>query len=345
MKKSICFLIVFLSLLASPAQAAIVEGLYEAQVLVSSQNRTERDKAMRTGLAEVFAKVSGRSDAPELPGIKQALEKPALLVQQFLYRSLEEANISASHLGANAQVVWFRFDENAVNRVLRQNNLAVWGRTRPATLVWLAIEQDGSRYLIGSGTDDQIRDYLEIEAQRRGMALLLPLLDLQDQTAIRFADVWGDFQDSILAASSRYQAEAILVGRIGLSSSDVWHSRWTLYEAGQNKRWEMQAPYVDEALQAGVLGTVDSLALRYAQVYSDDNPDVVHLAVLDISKLQDFARVSDYLKSLEQVKDIKPVRVTENSVRFRLNIRGNPDGLNQTISLGNVLRKEQVVIE
>lgn len=323
--------------------AAQVEGLYEAEVLVQSQSRSERNRAMSDALAQVFKKVSGRSNVQSLPGIADAVKNANRYLQQYLYRSVNEAQYPVPQADPNAQLAWFRFDEQAVNRLLRDNSLPVWGHTRPATLVWLGVEENGSRYILGADSAEQLRESLEYEAQRQGMALVLPLLDLEDQRNLSFADLWGDFQDTILAASDRYHAESVLVGRISLSPSDVWLGRWTLYESGRNTAWQTQGDYADQLLSSGVGGAVEALANRYA--LGDDNPGVVVLAVTGVSSLKDYARVSSYLKSLELVKDIQPTTINSDSARFRLDIRGNAESLAQTIRLGNVLQQEQITIE
>ncbi|KPJ89464.1 MAG: hypothetical protein AMJ53_15710 [Gammaproteobacteria bacterium SG8_11] len=338
-------LLISLVLVVSATEAAIVDRLYEAEVLVQSQSRSERDQAMSRALAQVFQKVSGRADASALPGIADAISKADRYLQQYLYRGLQETQYPIPQANPSSQIAWFRFDEQAVNSVLRDNGLAVWGRTRPATLVWLGVEENGSRYMLGSDSAEELRDILEYEAQRQGMALVLPLLDLQDQRTLSFADLWGDFQDSIMNASNRYQAEAVLVGRVSLTSSDVWQARWTLYESGRSYSWQSQGTYADEALSSGIAGTVGKLAERYAQAYSEDNPGVVLLAINGVTSLKDYAKVSSYLNSLELVKDIQPSVISNNSAQFRLNIRGNAEGLAQTIKLGNVLQQEHIAIE
>jgi hypothetical protein len=335
------------SLLAplSVVRAAVVGGLYEAEEAVQSQSRSERNKAMADALLLVFQKVSGRSNVQSLSGIADALQHPDHFLQQYLYRSINEAQYPIPNADPNTQLVWFRFDERAVNHLLRANNLPVWGHTRPSTLVWLAIEENGQRYILGADAQEELRDLLLYDAKRQGMALVLPLLDLQDQQALSFADLWGNFQDSILNASGRYQAEAVLVGRLTLTSSDSWLGRWTLYEGGRNVSWEGQYDDPDLVLKSGMAGTMEALANRYAQAPDNGSPSVVYLSINGVKSLKDFARVSKYLSSLEVVKDIQPTTVSEDSARFRLDIRGTADGLAQTIKLGNVLQEQQVTIE
>ena len=325
--------------------AAIVDGLYEAEEVVQSQSQSVRDQAMGNALMQVFKKVTGRSSVQNLPGIADALNHPERFVQQYLYRSIQEAQYPIPNADPNSQLAWFQFDEQAINRLLRSNNLPVWGHTRPSTLVWLAVEENGQRYILGSDSQEELRDLLRYEAKRLGMALVLPLLDLQDQQSLSFADLWGNFQDSILNASARYQAEAVLVGRLSLASSDVWTGRWTLYEGGRNFSWQGQDSYPSEILSSGMGGTMEALAIRYAQVPESGTPSAVYLTVNGVGALKDYARVSKYLSSLEVVKDVQPTTIRANSARFRLNIRGSAEGLAQTIKLGNVLQEQQVTIE
>ena len=44
-----------------------------------------------------------------------------------------------------------------------------------------------------------------------GLPIALPLLDLEDMTAVTFADVWGGFDEPVQRASTRYRADATLI--------------------------------------------------------------------------------------------------------------------------------------
>ncbi|WP_455365320.1 DUF2066 domain-containing protein [Kaarinaea lacus] len=329
--------IVFFLFWTFGVEAAVVQGLYEAEKVVPNQSKSHRSEAMKTALVEVLAKVSGRPDVGTLPEISGALEKPANYVSQYRYHKIPENTYLSTAAAQGSQIIWMQFDERAVNKLLQKNNLPVWGRTRPATLVWLAVEQDGARYMIGSNSQEELRHALANETKRRGVAMVLPLLDLEDQQKLTFADVWNNNQEPIFQASIRYQAEAILVGRITLSANDSWQGRWVLYEGGQGLSWNAQGKFANQILDTGVLGTLEILGSRYAQVYDNSTPGVFNLAVVDIKSLDQFAKVSQYLKSLEQVKGVYTTHVDDTSVTYRLDIRGNTKGLIQTIGLGNVL--------
>lgn len=98
------------------------------------------------------------------------------------------------------------------------------------------------------------------------MPFRLPLLDLADQSKLQVTDVWGNFEDTILAASSRYQTEAILVGRVYLSYAKTWNTRWSLYSAGERHDWEVaNSDTLRNAVKEGLSKTGEVLSQRFAR--------------------------------------------------------------------------------
>ena len=327
---------------SNAALAVVVKGLYEAEVPVLDQGNEERDRAMTIGLAEVIGKVTGDARAAGYEAVLKATKNPSKFVQQFRYRRIQK-NYQGVVMPEATRMAWFRFDERAVNKMLQKTGLPVWGKTRPVALAWIAVEQDGARFILGGEANEDLRAMLEFEAKRRGLALLLPLMDLEDQQTITFSDVWGEIQVAINKASARYQADAVLVGKLSLSPTDEWQVVWSLFESGSHLRWEGQYPLINDALESGVAGSLDLLARRYAQVFTEDQPGEIELSVGGVTSLHDFARLSKYLKSLGQVKAIYPTRIEPRAVSFRLDIRGDSEGLRQTIALGNTLSKLNII--
>ncbi len=348
MRTSIFPLLLAALLLPLQVQAAEVRGLYEAEVQVFSQKRSERATAMAAALAEVLVKVSGRPDAAQVKGVAQAIRHPARFLQQYRYRPLaeerrEQAVQEAALSGISRpepQIVVFRFDRAAVDKVLRDNGLPVWGATRPATLAWLAVQDEGRRYLLGADSPEPVRELLSREAKRRGLALVLPLLDLQDQQALRFADVWGGFRDPILRASARYRTESILVGRMYRTSGGEWQAQWTLLEGEQSQSWAAAGALPAEVIDEGVSGAIEVLASRYAPV-AGEQVGLLPVTIVNVRTLRDYARVSRYLQSLQAVEAVQVTRVDADQVTFELDVEGGPEAIAQTIALGNVLRRYQ----
>ena len=334
-------LLLILACLPVSSFGAKVSGLYEAEVKVFSQKRSERSLAMISALAEVLAKVSGQRDAIKVGNVAKAAKRPARFLQQYRYRALpdeeRQRELETAKPGAEPQMVLFRFDKAAVDKVLRENDLPVWGATRPATLVWLAVEDEGRRYMVGSDSAEPLREELLRETRRRGLAVLLPLMDLEDQRTLSFSDVWGGLRESIDQASRRYRAEAVLVGRLYRPRGGGWQGQWTLLEDGFLQSWRGVGVLPTELLDEGVAGAIDVLASRYAPAAGQQQTGFLPVTVTDVRTLDDYARVSRYLKSLQQVSQVHAARVEADRITFELDVQGSPESFSKTVSLGNVL--------
>lgn len=327
-------------LLTGHVRAEQLTHLYEATVPVQDQSKDQRNQAIQKGFIQVLVRVSGRSDvgdAQKFPDIAQATKQATQYVQQFRYIT---SNSNNSGSNASDLAVWVRFDETAISHLLRASNLPVWGKTRPSTLVWLAVDQQGQRKLLGADSRDEVYKALTSEAAARGVPLVLPLLDLTDRTAINTSDIWGNFGNTILQASQRYQAQAVLVGRVYKANSSNWVGRWTLYIDSGSQNWTVNGPTLADAINAGVDDTAQSLAVRYGQVEEEQVSSVL-IEVKKIKGLADFNRVDKYLKSISHVKDVEPVELTASSAVFQVTIPGGRLAVARAVSLGQLLTADE----
>lgn len=334
-----------LGLAASFAAAAVeVTGLYETEVPVTSQDAVERAAASRTALAEVLVKVSGSAEVAQRPELKPFLDQAEQWVQRYQYRAAPPGagGTAAGTQAAPTQVLWMSFDRQTVNQRLSDAGLPVWGVNRPSILLWAAVEDGGKRYLVGGDNRPDLQGTVNAEARRRGLSLNLPLLDLQDQGSLAVADVWGDFSEMILKASDRYQPDAVLVGRVYAVAEDKWQSHWTLYDRGSVSSWESAEGAQDQAVAAGIDGTAEQFAKRYALALTPPGVgDSVQMTVENVATLADYARVTQYLQSLDPVAEVQVARVEGAKVSYRLKVRGQTQGLVQTIAWGKTLAPSQ----
>lgn len=331
------------------AFAGEVADLYEAQVPVRGQSEAERSTALSTALGSVLVKVTGRRDAAGNPGVRAALRQPMAYVQQYLYLPLPP---SQAGTGAEAgaapytQLMRVRFDAQAIARLQQQAGLPVWGRERPTTLVWIAVEEGGERYLLGADDDERagLREQLEAEAGRRGLPVLFPLLDLEDRRALLFSDVWGNFADNVLGASARYQVATVAVGRLLRERDDTWSARWSLYHDGAVEHWSVPASSAQAAaIAGGVDGLADRLGAHYARSESPDGGQYADVAVTGISGLADYERAMRYLSRLDQVRALQVLGVEGDRIRFRVQLGGDARGLARTIAFGRTLAQDATV--
>lgn len=325
--------------------ADIVQNLYEAEVPVEGQTLEERSYIVREALKDILVRISGRNDAGMLAEDETFVPRPTLFVQQFRYRKFKSNEVIPANPidGAKpfTQKLWLRFTEKRVSKLLREQGYPVWGKTRPATLVWLVVDDQKQRILIGNSTPHISRIHIEQETLKKGLPFRLPLLDLADQSKLQVTDVWGNFEDTILEASSRYQTEAILVGRVYLSYAKTWNTRWSLYLAGQRHDWEVaNSDTLRNAVKEGLSKTGEVLSKRFAQVDTLIESGEVLLRVKNISDLKTYNKVIKYLKNLNIVTQVQVHQVNVDDVVFSLSSRSGRLGIAQAIALGHVLVAE-----
>ena len=332
----------------SPAYALDIEGLYQAKVPVTGQTRAERLELYPSALAQVIVKVTGDRTVPELPQLSGFIARAVSLVQQFQYEELLASNPALIEAGYKRQLV-VKFDGDAIRQALINAGVPLWGKTRSEVLLWLAVEDRGARYLLAANTLAELESHLTEQAARRGLPLILPLMDLEDQMKLGFADIWGDFRQSILTASQRYGVDMVLVGRLIRTSEGLWQARWSLHHtaaaAADSERWSGDANDQLEALTLGVDGAADHIAQRYAQLFSASSAGSILLTVMGIDDLGGYARAMKYLESLDVVANVEVDKVFAERVLFRLTVRGDTSGLKRAVSLGNTLRQSQDVVD
>ena len=336
MKKGVWHSIAVLLLgmgLVAPLLADDIPGLYEAEIPVTTQEKAERGEAVRTALQEVLVRVTGRQFVLTVTPIEEALATPTRFVQQFRYRTVKTENAEQQ----SEQVLWVRFDQRAIDALLHDNRLPVWGRTRPATLVWLVVDNRKTRTLLNTNSEHQVRNIMEQQAKKRGLPLRLPLFDLTDRANISISDVWGNFEDTILQASERYQTEAVMVGRVFQTYSGNWSVRWTLYSEGRRQDWSTTSEVLAEVVIPGMDLVADTLGLRFAQVQEEGGSDKLLVKIQDVESLSAYNRALKYLQSLSPVTQVQPHTVNANSVIFDITSRTGRLAVSRAISLGHTL--------
>ncbi len=361
------------------ALAAKITDLYEAEIPVLSQNRADRHVAIQQAFAEVLVRVSGQQDVvlalpplietdalplkktpnqqqPELVlvgktvEIANALNRATSYVKQFRYQKTTGrphidwgikpvAVEKTKNPKKSQQVLWIRFNKKKINKLLHDANLPVWGSTRPSILVWMVVESRGKRYLLSNSIKSTTRESIEKHARLYGLPVRFPLMDLADRANISTSDVWGNFEDRVMEASRRYQAEAILVGKL-YQANRAWNTRWYLYVNGRRVDWQEQAVYLQKVVKQGLSHTAQNLSLAFADVKTDKGVQHVLVKIKEVNGLADYSQTVKYLSSISAVKKVQTIQVDKSSVLFDLTTQGSRVGVMQAIALGSQLVAE-----
>lgn len=288
-------------LAASSARAVTVPDLYEITLPVEGS----RDTAFVDALKSVAVRVSGRRDAASRLGA--GANNPRQYVQRFGFTADNQLQVG--------------FDGAAIDHLLNDVGLPIWGRERPATLVLLNVEAaDGSARWIDARTATAERDAVVRAARMRGLPLVWP----ESAPAITAGAAPADLQK--LAAD--YNANATLLGRARRSADGSYAVQWSL-ASGES------SGDVTGSLDEGVHFAADTFAKVYSA--SGTTLDSIVIEVSGIANLPAYAGTLNYLEAMTLVRGVALENVSGETMRFRLAVRGDAANLRRALALDNKL--------
>lgn len=313
------------ALLAGAVAGAPLRGLYEAAVPVRSQGAEARGPALQQALEVVLVRVVGTRQLPA--AAMDLLPRASSFVQGYGYETAGPGR----ELRLRAQ-----FDARAVEAALRNQGLSVWGANRPAHIAWIALRDDGAR---GAVLDAQAAEArapaIAATAEARGLPLQFPGLDASERRQVTFNDLWSGNVAGAEAASARYNARMVVIGRVGREGGS-WVARWMLLSGGGTEDWVSMGFTLDEALAAGIHDLADRQARRFAVQTGTDRE--MRLRVTGVESLNDYGRALNYLRGLNPVRSAQVEAAEPGTLTFRLRVEGDPDTLARVIAAGRVLR-------
>ena len=320
----------FLLLLAVPVSFAQDLGLYEHSIAVEDDSDQSLITARREAMEEVLVKVSGSRDVLASNSIIAATRDAGTYATRYGFQAGKGADAGQLYL-------WAAFDPAAIDALLAGSGQPQWRGSRPDTLVWLVTDTGSERVLEGADGDTPLLQSLRQSAADRGLKVLVPLFDLQDQRAISASELWGDFPEAVAAASARYPVGVVLVGRLRRQGGK-WQGHWTVYQGAERQDWENRAA----SRQALVASALQFHADRLTAVYAGptDTGAAAGSTVLQVSgikSLRDYLRVTAYLQNLGVVASVRPLSMHADQAAFTLHLEGSVQGLRRVLSLEGVL--------
>ena len=212
-----------LGLLSNPAavDAIEVKGLYEIELIARSQSAEDRLHTIKQAMYAVLSRVLVSEDISKIPAVQQALASAQNYVKQSQF-SLISADEQPD---TDARLLRVQFDEDQLMQVMRDSQVGIWSEIRPETLVWLVVDDDGSRQFYNADTMPEFESALAFASKVKGVPMIFPMLDLEEQQKISVSDVLGTDSRNLLAVSARYEVTSIMTGRI-VKKADCWKGEW-----------------------------------------------------------------------------------------------------------------------
>ena len=303
--------------------------LYTAQVALDQEEDDPRALAYETALAEVLLRISGEELSADPEMLQLLFPSPASYVVQF--RPGDE------------DTLWVSFDGEAIESVLRQAGQTVWGKDRPETLVWLAVDWgQGEREILAADVQERSRDearsidrnrllrqrILEM-AERRGLPVIFPLMDTEDQQNVAFSDIWGGFDEPLLEASRRYDAHSILVGRIRPVSNQ--RNRWNFYFGGEERSWVGEPELV--------VGLVADLLADEFAVIGSAPLEYVDLSVSGVDSVEAYGVMQNMLADTSVIESFTISEVAGDRIKYRIEARGGAERLRRALRFNGLIEQ------
>ena len=325
-------LVSIVALFCSAAAMAESRDYYRAEIAVRSQDKGERSRAASEGLMQVLYRITGSQAGLESEYVLSRLGKALSFVEQFQFRALDDPKIRAQ---GYQEYMRMRFSEAVIESLIVDAGLSLWPTSRPNTLIWLVEDHpEFGRQTFNEFSEHPLITQLTQSSVVRGLPLSYPLLDLEDQLAVSADDVWTFNEQAIKEASQRYEADAILVGRVTtLSNGKLWSS-WQFYHDGAVRQYDVRAEsaMVDIGLQA-LTPLADFLANKYAFVPEAQTSPSLVMYVSGITDFSAYYKTLAYIEGLALVNSVSLLEVRQDVLSLSVATESSLELLLRTLKL------------
>ncbi|GGA82150.1 hypothetical protein GCM10011369_25160 [Neiella marina] len=328
-RRVVLLLIALLSPLSSVATE--VANLYTARVDASLKLET----GLSQGFDQVLVRVSGQ---------RNALSNALVIGQKS---SVRQYLVQYGYIDEGGKR-WLEvtFNQEAVDRLLRQANLPIWGSLRPMTIVWLATEQNFERELVSEQSPLLAEANLADVLRQRGVPMMLPLLDLDDIMLVDAADVWGNFPVPAIQASARYSADQMVMAKLYQLSGEQYQLQWSVYQLADMQPNAIAKAWHQSQLQ-GELNTLlpewleqmaDVFGQQYATQAGLSATDSVQVKIHNLTDLSRVLRAEQSLSSMAMVSQVDLQDFSANYAIFRVNLLGAAQDFYRALALDKQLQ-------
>lgn len=326
-----------LACLMAPAWSARTLDLYSEQaVLAQNAGQDDQDEAVAEALNRVLIRATGNDSVTELEAIAAAVETPNRFLSTFRFERSDVTLTNVLGESVPTKLMVMQFDRGAVEQLLIDNSLPVWGSKRPVTLVWLADRLEGDDHILADSEHGSSAQRLKDYSRERGIPLTLPIMDLDDTLNVDFTDVYGLFVDNLDAASERYQPDAVLIGRLS-RQGDEFQANFVYRLQDERRRYQVSASSRSRLMEALVDQMSIRLANQYAVVLDPTLAGQLSLRVTAVDNLATLAEVERYLQSQNLITRVTLRQVEPDAVRFDLEISGSEAQLRDILALDDRL--------
>lgn len=345
--KLMAYLALMLSICISMAQAVEVTNLYVVQSAVKEQSKSVEWKASIAGFKEVLIRNSGSDAILRDASVQKAYRRVTDYLQRFEYSKQDKASFLPSvdnQVDFLPYFITLYFEPRLINELIQGAQMSLWGASRPLTALWLVIEENNERKVIKESLlDESIEKIIFKNAQRRGLPVLIPLMDLEDDLLVSKSDIWGLFSSSISTASSRYSADSSLFGRIR-QDGILWVGKFGFLNQNEEINFDLKSESKEQLISQLINKLSELLCSKYCVVEEYGQKNEIYMDISNIYSFKRFKTVETYLAALSSIRFIEMIQIDKTHLKLKLTLLGQIESLIADIDLSQkMLLSEQPI--
>ncbi len=335
-----------LMLVVSPSTSFAIEvqGLYRVQTEVDDHSDRNLWKAVLSSFKEVLVRKSGSRKVLEAHEVQQAYKKVKVYLQRYEYTNHAEPGEEQGF-----QLI-LDFEPRLIDDLIQQAGMPIWGSDRPVTMLWLAVEGQTTapqlepadvaattleRRIIKDDPAELMSEVVKQNAVRLGLPVILPLMDLEDELNVELSDVWGRFSEPVRAASQRYGAGTILLGRVS-QQQDIWQAKFSYLNDSSEQTFELVGQDAESLLSAITESLAEQLCATHCVVEAAES-NQIFIQVSNIGNFARFKQLQSFLQKLPSIRKLEVIGVAGVNVRFAVDLLGDIQAVREGVSLNGLL--------
>ena len=313
-------------LAASTAQAKQLTDLYQAVVPAGQSQSLWQQQA----LAQVLVKVAVNPAVVEQSAIKAELKNAGNYIKTFAAVSSEQG--PALKVG---------LDEQKVQQLLSQHQIAIWGARRPAIVLWL-VEQTAESRTFMQGAAHPVLTQLQQQAKAIGLPLELPTANDSYVPTLSQDEVWAGNWLLIEQASLPFNADQSLILLFDQPVTGQYRLTWQGYEQDQLISNELLANSQQELAAQFLTSLTTQLASKFAvQLGSQQDQTELELDIEGLTNFVDQVKVQQMLSAMLSVKQVTVKERKADLLKFKVQLAADRSAFINSLSLERRLQSLQ----
>ena len=303
-------------LLLKTSLAFAGNSLYTLQLEAVDRSQAVRSQLLRTAFSQVLVQVSGSEAILATRQYAREQRNIDNYVQLYEYINIDTA------LQLSVQ-----FNKTRLDQLLTKAAIAVWSDNRPVTVLWLHENEHSS----------SISSKLMQYAKQRGILLVTPLLDAQDQQLITREDIRELQATNIAMATKRYNSTVSLAGKVGYLDAQ-WQGNWLFIIGDQQYSYQATSIDLDALLLEAIKYFAKKLSLDYAnhKYLYGSAVNKIKITVNNIVSSAEQVKVVNFLRQLPQVNNLEILQLSANGVDFLLQTIADYDNIKSNIAVSQL---------